>query len=73
MEKQDLKRSLSSHVGGGMFITAAELTSFMGYSRANAQRIRNEYLTGLDRVGTKYFIPDVATRIYERRNIDDFN
>lgn len=42
---------------GGCFITRDELAKFMGYK---APKTVDKYLTGLDQIRKKYFVPDVA-------------
>ena len=64
MERQELIRSMMHSVDGASFISNVELCRYLGI--ANHTRVKNAYLLGLPRVGRKYFIPDVATRIHEK-------
>lgn len=65
MTATDLKNSLSTYCGGAMFVTVTEVAGFMGY--ADKKAVKAKYLRGLERVGKKYYIPDVAKRIAEER------
>lgn len=63
MDKRELKAEMKRYTGGG-FITAKQLTSFLGAK--DQYKVREKYLLGLDRVSGKYyFIPDVVTRLME--------
>ena len=68
MTKQNLKRAMSQHCENAEFITVKELTTFLGVK--NEGRVKKEFLTGLDRVGKRYLINDVADRILEKRKND---
>lgn len=67
MEKKEIKRALQSHVGGAMIMSCSQLETFLGIGHAKAV----DLLKGLDILelgnGRRYFIPDVAERIMERR------
>lgn len=67
MEKREVKRALQSHVGGAMTMSCSQLETFLGVGHAKAV----DLLKGLDilELGSvrRYFIPDVAERIMERR------
>ena len=63
MDKTELRRALKQHVGGAESITCTELATFLGYSKANAKRVKAKYLDGLQTVNRKYFIPEVAEQI----------
>lgn len=67
MTNTDLKRAMIQHCNGAMFITCSELAKFLGYSDQSAKSVKSKYLIGLESVDKKYFIPDVAGRIMERR------
>ena len=67
MRACDLTKEMKQFVGGGSFITLIELTRFLG--RKDAKAVKQKYLLGLDRVGTGYFIPDVAKVLFESRRI----
>lgn len=67
MTKQDIVRDMKQFVGGGSFITQAGVRKYLCRSKAKVR----ETLTGLDYESSgrdyKYFIPDVAQRIIDRR------
>lgn len=67
MDKKTLTNEMKEHVKTGCFINMTELASFTGKSRNRLADI----LQGLDCLETKkekkYFIPDVAQRILDRR------
>ena len=63
MDKRELKKEMKAHTGGS-FITARQLTIFLG--ARDQHKVREKYLRGLDRVSGKYyFIPDVVNRLME--------
>lgn len=64
MTRAELIKDMKSATGSS-FITVTELCKYLGLS--NNTRVKAEYLADLDRVGTHYFIPDVAGAILERR------
>lgn len=59
MKRQELEKDMREAVGGA-FITKKQLASFMGYSKVDSIK---KYLIGLEKVGVKYYVPDVARRI----------
>lgn len=63
MDKWELVRRMKESVGGADFISLTEFSHYMGIK--DPYKVRKKYLSGLERVGTKYFIPDVAGRITE--------
>lgn len=56
MTKTELARSMEAYVGGS-FITRDELAKYMGYK---APKTVSKYLVGLEQIGKRYFVPDVA-------------
>lgn len=56
MNKRELVKDMQNFAGSG-FITRKKFAEYMG--KKEPYRI-DKYLVGLDRVGTNYFIPDVA-------------
>lgn len=69
MDKAELRKAMKAHVNGAEFIGTTELATFLGYSKANAKRVKEKFLLDLPSVDKKYFIPDVAERILQRRNV----
>jgi hypothetical protein len=67
MQKTELKRAMSQQVDGAMFITLTELTKFLGMT--NKSYVKKQYLDGLERIGKSYFIPEVAERLMEVREV----
>ena len=66
MKKSDLITSMRSFVGGGDFISRPEIAKWLRISRDRVP----ELVDGLSAVGEKhrrYFIPDIAERVIERR------
>ena len=59
MDKKQLIEDMEK-TAGGRFITARQVADYYGV--ANAGRFRQEHLQGLQTVGKRYYIPDVATR-----------
>lgn len=66
MTRTEIAADLRSFVGGGM-ITASELAAYMGLKKT--QRVAEKYLRGLERVGNRYWIPDVARRLKEESEV----
>lgn len=67
MNKRDLQKDIQNFVGPGGFINISQLAKYMRVSRDKITPL----VYGLDFFQTgrekKYFIPDVAERILERR------
>lgn len=64
MLKREIANELKTFTGAGM-ITKTQLSRFMGYSRVD--KLPARYLKGLKKVGTKYFIKEVAERLSEEQ------
>lgn len=68
MDKKGMKLALQRHVDGAMVISCCQLERFLGIGHTKAV----ELLKGLDilELGSsrKYFIPDVAERLMEKRS-----
>ena len=66
MDKRNIKKDLIEFTGGKFFINQTQLMKFMGISN----RLAREIVQGLDYERTKkerkYYITDVAHRIFER-------
>ena len=60
MNRTEIAADLRRHTGGGM-ITAKQLAEFMGLKKAD--RVAELYLRGLERIGNRYFVTDVAARL----------
>jgi len=60
MTRTEIAADLRKYTGGGM-ISAGQLAAFMGLKKA--QRVAELYLRGLEHVGNRYFITDVAERL----------
>ncbi len=67
MDKTSIKREMQMFVGGGSYITVRELSKFLG--QTNDSRVKNRYLRGLERIGKSYFIPDVAERLNNTKEV----
>lgn len=65
MEKRDLIYEMKKDVKGASFISINALSKHLGKSHEFAEKV----VDGLDVVGKKYFIPDVATRLIEMKRI----
>lgn len=66
MTRTEIAADLRRFTGGGM-ITASELAAYMGLKKT--QRVAEKYLRGLERVGNRYWIPDVARRLKEESEV----
>lgn len=67
MTKQKLIKDMEKKTGSS-FITITEICKYLGLS--NQHRVKTTFLADLDRVNGKlYFIPDVAEKIMESRNV----
>lgn len=67
MRACDLTKEMRQFVGGGSFITLIELTRFLG--KKDAKSVRQKYLLGLTKIGTGYFIPEVAEVLFQHRKV----
>lgn len=63
MERRDLIYEMKKDAKGASFISINALSKHLGKGHAYAEDV----VSGLDKVGGKFFIPDVATRIMDRR------
>lgn len=61
MTQEQLKDVLTEHATNPPWIKRKEIAETLGFK--NAQRA-DKYLKGLQRLGTQYFIDDVALAIY---------
>lgn len=66
MNRTEIAADLRKFTGGGM-ITASQLAAYMGLKKT--QRVAEKYLRGLERVGNRYWIPEVAKRLKEETTI----
>lgn len=62
MTRGEIAADLRRHTGGGM-ITPGQLTAWLGMASNTSWRVSAKYLKGLEHVGNRYFIPEVADRI----------
>lgn len=62
MTRTDIAAALRQYTGAGM-ITPKQLADFLGVK--TVWRVREKYLKGLEHVGGRYLIIDVARRIKE--------
>lgn len=67
MDKWTIVRRMKQECGGADFITLTQFCQFMGLK--DRYKAKSRYLVGLERIDTKYFIPDVVDRILARKNI----
>lgn len=65
MEKRDLIYEMKKDVKGASFISINALSKHLGKSHEYAENV----VGGLDKIGGKYFIPDVATRLMDMRQV----
>lgn len=66
MTRHEIQKSLEAHAKGSACIGLKEICEWLGVS--NQTRVKERYLSDLEYVaGKKYFIPEVARNIYERR------
>lgn len=68
MTKQDIKNDLRTLAGGAFFIGTNKIIDYLGYSQNSYKDVKGKYLAGLPKVGSKYYIDDVAARIYAKRD-----
>ena len=66
MTKRELVRGLKSAVDGSSFITLTELTKYLGLK--DKYKVRRKYLLGLNSIGKRYFIDDVADELLKHMN-----
>ena len=66
MTRTEIAAALRQYTNAGM-ISAKELAAFM--NRKSVWRVKQDYLIGLERIGNKYFVTDVAARLKERCSI----
>lgn len=65
MTARDIENDMKRSIGGASFITLGQITKYMGVK--NTQRVKRDYLDDLEKVdGKRYFVPDVARRIYQK-------
>lgn len=62
MTRTDIAKALRQYTGAGM-ITPKQLASFLGVK--SVWRVTEKYLKGLEHVGQRYLITEVAERIKE--------
>lgn len=67
MQKSDVQKKMEQYVGGGSFISLIELTRFLG--RKDPKVVKRDFLAGLDRLGTRYFIPDVTAVLISKKGV----
>lgn len=67
MRACDLTQDMKKFVGGGSFITLVELTRYL--NRKDPKAVKQKYLLSLERIGTGYFIPDVAQELFKHRKV----
>ena len=60
MTRADIAKDLRRHTGAGM-ITPQQLAAFLGVKAI--WRVKEKYLKGLEHVGNRYLITEVAERI----------
>lgn len=65
MTARDIENDMKKSVGGASFISPGELARYLG--QKNTSRVRERYMSGAYRIeGTKkYFIPEIARKIYD--------
>lgn len=63
MKKTELIEDMKKYVGAG-YVTREELRRYMGYQDPHQV---DRYLKGLERIGKKYFIPDVVEVLLKQR------
>lgn len=64
MERRDLIYEMKKDVKGASFISINALSKHLGKSHEFAEKV----VSGLDVVGGKFFIPDVATNLMNMRS-----
>lgn len=67
MTKQEIANALRKASGEQAFITASDLARMMGL--VDSRKVRKEFLDGLEHVGRRYLITDVAEVLKERAEI----
>lgn len=66
MTLNELKKDMRRHTGGCGVITLSQLADYLGYCHKGD--VKKNFCKGLEAFnGTRYFIPDVAERVYESR------
>lgn len=62
MTAREIEQDMKASVGGASFISPGELAKYLG--QKNTSRVRQKYMKEAFKVGTKYFIPEVAKALY---------
>ena len=57
---------MKSVVAPASFITLTELTAYLGYK--DKYKVRQKYLLGLNSIGKRFFINDVADELLKHMN-----
>lgn len=65
MDRRELIYEMKKDVKGASFISVNALAKHLGKSHEFAEKV----VEGLDQVGKKFFIPDVATRLMDMRGV----
>lgn len=66
MTRSEIQKSLQDYVNGACCIGLKDICGWLG--KTNQTLVKQKYLADLEHIsGKKYFIPDVAQNIYERR------
>lgn len=63
MDKQKLERRLMNYSNGASLITSKEFAEFYGCCRERASRKLKD--ANVDKVSSKWFIPDIVDKIYQ--------
>ena len=61
MTRSEIEKSLLKVTGGVPIIKLAEVS--MVVRDTNKDRVKKKYLLGLERIGSGYFVPEVAQRL----------
>lgn len=67
MTKTEIARELKNVTGEQAFITATQLTKALG--RVDSGKVRREFLQGLEHIGGRYLIIEVAEQLKARAKI----
>ena len=67
MTKTELARELTRANGGNPLIKLSKIAEIVGDK--NTQRVRRKYLQGLELIGNRYFVPEVAEALKSKAKI----
>ena len=67
MTKTELAKEITRANGGNPLIKLSKIAEIVGDS--NHQRVKRKYLQGLELIGNRYFVPEVAEALKKNAKI----